>query len=135
MCLPFGIRYSLRLVALVRRLDGDAALVLVVLPNRTVPPISAMIAASFGRRASNSSATRGRPPVMSRVLALSVGMRAMHVARLHLAARIDRDDGVDREQVARVAAAGELEDLAVLALITIAGRRSAVARTSPCASR
>ena len=36
-----------------------------------------MIAASFGRRASNSSATRGRPPVMSRVLALSVGIRAM----------------------------------------------------------
>ena len=36
-----------------------------------------MTAASFGRRASNSSATRGRPPVMSRVLALSVGIRAM----------------------------------------------------------
>src|SRR5215218_2570745 len=35
-----------------------------------------MIAASLGRRASNSSATRGRPPVMSRVLALSVEMRA-----------------------------------------------------------
>ena len=30
-----------------------------------VPGISAMIAWSFGRRASNSSATRGRPPVMS----------------------------------------------------------------------
>ena len=36
-----------------------------------------MIAFSLGLRASNSSATRGRPPVMSRVLALSVGMRAM----------------------------------------------------------
>ena len=35
-----------------------------------------MIAASFGLRASNSSATRGRPPVMSRVLALSVEIRA-----------------------------------------------------------
>src|SRR5436190_2153786 len=42
-----------------------------------VPDVSAMTAASFGRRASNSSATRGRPPVMSRVFALSVGMRAM----------------------------------------------------------
>src|SRR6266700_238405 len=41
-----------------------------------VPAISAMIAASFGLRASNSSATRGRPPVMSRVLALSVEIRA-----------------------------------------------------------
>ena len=35
-----------------------------------------MIAWSFGRRASNSSATRGRPPVMSRVLLPSRGMRA-----------------------------------------------------------
>src|ERR1044072_6933509 len=34
-----------------------------------------MTAQSLGRRASNSSATRGRPPVMSRVLALSVGRR------------------------------------------------------------
>ena len=37
-------------------------------PNRTTPSISEMVAGSFGRRASNSSATRGRPPVMSRVL-------------------------------------------------------------------
>jgi len=64
-----------RLLVLVGRLDGDPALVLVVAANRTVPAISAMTAASFGRRASNNSATRGRPPVMSRVLALSVGMR------------------------------------------------------------
>ena len=75
-----------------------------------------MTADSLGRRASNSSATRGRPPVMSRVLALSVGMRAMTSRRLHLGARIDRDDGVDRQHVAGVAAAAELEDLAVLAL-------------------
>ena len=75
-----------------------------------------MIAASFGRRASNSSATRGRPPVMSRVLALSVGIRAMTSPAFTVRARIDRDDGVDREQVARLAAAGELQDLAVLVL-------------------
>ena len=37
-------------------------------PNRTTPSISEIVAGSFGRRASNSSATRGRPPVMSRVL-------------------------------------------------------------------
>src|SRR4029453_8173237 len=35
-----------------------------------------MIAFSLGLRASNSSATRGRPPVMSRVRAASRGMRA-----------------------------------------------------------
>src|SRR5436190_89992 len=35
-----------------------------------------MIAKSFGLRASNSSATRGRPPVMSRVFDDSRGMRA-----------------------------------------------------------
>ena len=49
---------------------------LVSLPNDTVPVISASMPASFGERASNSSATRGRPPVMSRVLDVSCGMRA-----------------------------------------------------------
>src|SRR3990167_3321965 len=42
-----------------------------------VPLISARIEASFGRRASNRSATRGRPPVMSRVLEVSCGIRAI----------------------------------------------------------
>ena len=37
-------------------------------PNFTAPSISDIVAGSFGRRASNSSATRGSPPVMSRVL-------------------------------------------------------------------
>src|SRR5881394_89218 len=37
-------------------------------PNRTTPSTSEIVAGSFGRRASNSSATRGRPPVISRVL-------------------------------------------------------------------
>ncbi len=36
-------------------------------PKSTIPSISAMIAGSFGRRASKSSATRGSPPVMSLV--------------------------------------------------------------------
>src|SRR6266704_2523680 len=39
-----------------------------VLLHRPVPSTSEIVAGSFGRRASNSSATRGRPPVMSRVL-------------------------------------------------------------------
>ena len=50
---------------------------LVSLPKLTVPDFSARIAGSFGLRASNRSATRGRPPVMSRVLDDSCGMRAM----------------------------------------------------------
>ena len=49
---------------------------LVSLPKLTVPEYSARIAGSFGRRASNRSATRGRPPVMSRVFELSCGRRA-----------------------------------------------------------
>ena len=75
-----------------------------------------MTADSFGRRASNNSATRGRPPVMSRVLALSVGIRAMTSPALMVSAKIDRQDGVDRQHVAGVAATRQLEDLAVLAL-------------------
>jgi hypothetical protein len=50
---------------------------LVSLPKLTVPLRSARIAESFGLRASNRSATRGRPPVMSRVFEDSCGMRAM----------------------------------------------------------
>ncbi len=49
---------------------------LVSLPNDTVPVTSARMPASLGERASNSSATRGRPPVMSRVFDTSCGMRA-----------------------------------------------------------
>ena len=49
---------------------------LVSLPNETVPVTSASMPASLGERASNSSATRGRPPVMSRVFEVSCGIRA-----------------------------------------------------------
>ena len=45
-------------------------------PNSTTPSISAMMAGSFGRRASNSSVTRGRPPVMSCVPVISRGVLA-----------------------------------------------------------
>src|SRR6476469_3339941 len=40
-------------------------------PNLTSPSISEIVAGSFGRRASNNSATRGRPPVMSRLVSLT----------------------------------------------------------------
>ena len=49
---------------------------LVSLPKLTMPERSARIAGSFGLRASNRSATRGRPPVMSRVFDVSCGIRA-----------------------------------------------------------
>ena len=49
-----------------------------------------------------------------------------HVAGLDLRARIDREDRVHRQQVAGVAAAGDLGDLAALPSMITAGRRSAV---------
>ncbi len=52
-------------------------LVLVSLPKLIMPLTSANTAGSLGIRASNKSATRGRPPVMSRVFEVSCGTRAM----------------------------------------------------------
>jgi hypothetical protein len=63
----------------------------------------AMIAAPSAGRL-EQPATRGRPPVMSRVLALGRNARD-HVARL-TCARIDRDDGVDGELVKRACRRG-----------------------------
>ncbi len=48
----------------------------VSLPKLTIPLTSAMIAESLGLRASNKSATRGKPPVISRVFDVSCGIRA-----------------------------------------------------------
>ncbi len=48
-----------------------------MVPSVTVPSISDMMAVSRGLRASNSSTTRGRPPVMSFVLVVSRGILAM----------------------------------------------------------
>ena len=45
-------------------------------PWRTMPSISEMTAVSRGFLASNSSTTRGRPPVMSLVLVVSRGILA-----------------------------------------------------------
>ena len=62
-------------------------------PNRTVPSTSEIVAGSFGRRASNSSATRGRPPVMSRVLYASRLTLASIVTGVDLLAVLDRELG------------------------------------------
>ncbi len=74
MCLSFGIRYSC--AAPSKSVITRRCLPLVSLPNETVPVTSARSPASFGERASKSSATRGSPPVMSRVLDDSCGIRA-----------------------------------------------------------
>ena len=46
------------------------------LPNCITPSFSAIIALSFGLRASNNSATLGNPPVISFVLEVSLGSLA-----------------------------------------------------------
>ena len=46
-------------------------------PKSTTPSILAISAASLGRRASKSSATRGKPPVMSLVLLVLRGVLAI----------------------------------------------------------
>ena len=43
-------------------------------PKETIPEISVTVALSFGRRASKSSATLGRPPVISLVFVVSLGI-------------------------------------------------------------
>ena len=75
MCLPLGIRYSR--ASPTSGVTTTFRLPLVSLPKETMPSISLMTANSFGLRASKSSATRGRPPVMSLVLVVSRGILAM----------------------------------------------------------
>ncbi len=55
---------------------------LVSLPNDVVPVTSANIPASFGARASNNSATRGRPPIMSRVFCDSFEVLKLNPSQL-----------------------------------------------------
>src|SRR5215831_4600743 len=77
-CLPMGMRcssstcvcWSLMTMQRLPRTLG---------PKSTMPSILEISAASLGRRASNSSATRGRPPVMSLVLEVLRGVFAMVV--------------------------------------------------------
>ena len=112
-CLSFGIRYSWATPS--RSVMTRRCLPLVSLPNDTVPVISASRPASFGERASNSSATRGRPPVMSRVFEVSCGMRASTsptctcCPSFTVMMRVDLEGDVDRQLGAR--------DLHLLALV------------------
>ena len=75
ICLPLGIKY-----------DEDVPSTLTIdtfcfplssLPNSIAPLFSAIIALSFAFLASNNSATRGNPPVISFVLVVSFGSLAI----------------------------------------------------------
>ena len=68
--------------------------------NSTAPSISVMTACSFGLRASKSSATRGRPPVMSLVLVVSRGILAMMSPWKHLLPVGHEQVGAHRQHVA-----------------------------------
>src|SRR5229473_2958118 len=75
ICLPLGIGYSRG--SPTSGVTTTLRLPLVSLPNETWPSISEMTANSFGLRASNNSATRGRPPVISFVFVVSRGILAI----------------------------------------------------------
>ena len=82
-----------------------------------MPSISAMTACSLGLRDSNSSATRGRPPVMSLVFVVSRGIRAMMSPASMRSPSRHRDVRADRQEVPGVVlAARDLHGLAVLVL-------------------
>src|SRR6516225_2231243 len=106
----------LGLFALIGRLDDDATLVLVVAPeadgarglgdNRRLLGPPRLEQLRHPRQAAGDVAGLG-----------ALGRDARDdVARLHLRSRIDRDDGVDGELVARLAAARQLHGLVVLVL-------------------
>ncbi len=105
-----------RLDILLRRLDGDAALVLVV-------AAEADRAGDLGDDRRFLRTTRLEQLRHPRQTAGDVaGLGALgrdtgdDVAGLHLRALVDRQNGVDRQRIAGVATAGQLEDLAVLVL-------------------
>src|SRR6266481_752184 len=114
--LALGDQILLRLFPFFRWLDDDAALVLVVAPETDG-------AGDLGDdggllRPSRLEQLRHARQATGDVAALgALGRDARHhVSRLHMRSRIDRDDGVDRELIARLAATGELHDLVLLVL-------------------
>jgi len=85
------------LLAVVRGDESGRRLPLVSLPKLTVPDFSARIAGSLGLRASNRSATRGKPPVMSRVLEDSCGNARDDIAQRHACAVLETDERARRQ--------------------------------------
>ena len=135
MCLPFGIKILLRLLALDARLDDHATLVLVVLAEADgaggLRDDRGLLRTPCLEQLRHPRQTAGDVPGLG---ALGRNTRD-HVARLHGRARIDRDDGVDREQIARIAAATELVDLVVLVLNVVIGSLVILCGLSFCLAR
>ena len=113
MCLPFGIRYSTGSAPSSLRNDRDALLVLVVLAelHRAGDLRDDRVILRTARLEQFGDARQTAGDV-ARLGALHRDTRD-DVARLHRAARIDRDDRIDGQEIARVAAALQLADLAV----------------------
>ena len=113
-----------RLGALLARLDDDAALVLVVAAeaDRAVDLGDDRVILRTARleQLRHPRQTAGD---VARLGALHRDTRE-HVAGLHLGARLDREDRLDRQEVAGVAAAAVFLALPSLPLTTIAGLRS-----------
>ena len=85
-----------------------------------------MIAFSLGLRASNSSATRGRPPVMSRVLAASRRDSGENLAALDALAFLDRQHRARRQHVAGRLAALLVEEGDARTQILLRASRAAI---------
>ena len=134
MCLPFGIRYSRGSSFLSLGSIDDAALVLVVLAEAhragDLRDDRGFLRTARLEQLRNPRQTAGD---VARLGALGRDTRD-DVARLDVGAGIDREDRVHRQHVAGIAAARELEDLAVLALDD--DRRTQIrAAAATCASR
>ena len=71
-------------------------------PKLTTPEASASTAGSLGLRASKRSATRGRPPVMSRGLGAFLGNAGNDVANMHRILVLQVEDGVAGQGIGRI---------------------------------
>lgn len=105
-----------RLVGLVHRLDRDATLVLVVAPEpdgaRDFGDDRRILRTPRLEQLGHPRQTAGDVTRL-RAFGRDTGE---DVARLYLGSDVDRENGIDRQHVAGIAATGELEHLAILAL-------------------
>ena len=116
MCLLLGIRYSTGSRAFLVRDDRDALLVLEVAPELDGPRDFRDDRVILGTaRLEQFRHARQTARDVARLGAVDRDA-GDDVARIDLGARLERDDRLDRQHVARVAAARQFGDLAVLAL-------------------
>ena len=114
--MPRGIRYSTGSSRLVIRLDRDALLVLVVLAEldgaRDLREDRVILRTPGLEQFRNARQTAGNVARLRRRRRNT----GQNVARLHFRAAIDRQHGLDRQQVTRIAAARDLDRLALAVL-------------------